>query len=312
MSNNKDVKAPRVRIKRARSLRTRRAITGYIFILPFIIGFVAFMVSPLYESLRMSFSEVRNATGQRGFSFTYVGIFNYNRALKVDPEFTRMLTDELVRMVTNVPAILVFSLFVALLLNQKFKGRGFVRAIFFLPVILSSGVLVGLEYNNALLQGMGDVIKEASAANITTAIEDMLENSGLGRTMMQTVLNLINGIYNIAIASGIQIIVFLSGLQTIPQSMYEAAKIEGCTSWESFWKITFPMVSSILLVNVVYSIVDCFLKSNNEVMSKISTAIISNLDYGFGSAMSWLYFVAVILIIGVFTGIISRGVYYYE
>lgn len=301
------------RTKKHMSLQRRNAVTGYLFIAPFIIGFLSFMVKPLIESLRMSFSNVKIGAGQGGFVMEFVGLANYQKAFMVDPEFNRMLVEELSRMAIDVPAILIFSFFVAILLNQKFKGRGFVRAIFFLPVILSSGVIVGLEYNNALLQGMEEVIKQSSSAtSVTAVLENILVTGSMGSKFMKTVFDIVNHVYDIAIASGIQIIIFLSGLQTVSASMYEAAKIEGCTAWESFWKITFPMVSSLILVNLVYTVIDFFVKTDNEVMEKISETMIPLMDYGFSSAMAWIYFLAVIIIIAIFGGIISRWVYYYE
>lgn len=299
--------------KRQQDLQSRRAITGYLFISPFILGFLAFMVKPLLESLQMSFSDVKiQIGGSGGFVMEQVGLANYIKAFTIDPEFNRLLTGELSGMLIDVPAILIFSFFIALLLNQEFKGRGFVRAVFFLPVILSSGVIVGLEFNNTLLQGMEAMVKESNAVNITAALEDILVTGSMGSRFMKIVFDIINHVYDIAIASGIQIIIFLSGLQTVTASMYEAAKIEGCTAWESFWKITLPMVSSLILVNLVYTIIDFFIRSDNQVMEKISNTMVVKMDYGFSSAMAWIYFGAVMLIIAVFAGIISRWVYYYE
>ncbi len=298
--------------KRKQDLQAKKALTGYLFILPFIIGFLAFMVKPLAESLMMSFSNVKIQTGQGGFVMEWVGLSNYIKAFTIDPEFTRLLVEELTGMLVDVPAILIFSFFIALILNQSFKGRGFVRAIFFLPVILSSGVIVGLEYNNTLLQGMEELIRESNSANITTVLEDILVTDSMGSRFMKIVFDVVNHVYDIAIASGIQIVIFLSGLQTVTASMYEAAKIEGCTAWESFWKITLPMVSSLILVNLIYTIIDFFIKSDNQVMQKINDTMIPKMDYGFSSAMAWVYFGAVMLIIAVFAAIISRRVYYYE
>ena len=208
---------------------------------------------------------------------------------------------------------MVFSFFVALILNQKFKGRALVRAIFFLPVILSSGVILGVEYNNSLLSSMQEMIADSGAGtSITGVIENILVTSGVGSGLFQTVFDIIDGIYDVAISSGIQIIIFLSGLQTISDSMYEAAAIEGCTSWESLWKITFPMISSLFLVNWIYTIIDFCMRSDNAVMEKISEQMITQINYGFASAMSWIYFAIVIVIIGVSSFIISRRVYYYD
>lgn len=294
------------------TLAQKRALLGYAFISPFIIGFLAFMLSPMLESLRMAFSDVIISAGAGGFQMKFIGIDNFKQAFTVDPEYTRLLTEELTSMLADVPAILVFSFFVALILNQEFKGRGAVRAIFFLPVILSSGVLVGLEYNNSLLQGMEDIIKESGNSSITTVLQEILVTDGMGSSLMKTLFNIVDHVYDIAISSGIQIVIFLSGLQTISKSMYEAADIEGCTAWEKFWKITFPMVSSTILVNLVYTIIDFFIRTDNQVMEKISDTMMVKMDYGFSSAMAWVYFGAVMVIIAVFSAIVSKGVYYYD
>lgn len=292
-------------------LQRRKAISGYLFIMPFIIGFLAFMVKPFFQSLYMSFCNVE--ISPQGINPVWSGIANYLEAFTIDTEFNRFLTEELGKMVVNTLAITVFSFFVALILNQKFKGRAFVRAIFFLPVIVSSGVILGIEYDNTLLSSMQAIIEETETGpNITDAIKDILMTSGIGNSAFETVFEIVDGIYDIAISSGIQIIIFLSGLQTIPESMYEAAEIEGCSAWESLWKITFPMISSLLLVNLVYTIVDFFMRSDNQIMEKISLTMITELNYGFASAMAWIYFVIVTAIIGISSLLLSKVVYYYE
>ena len=292
-------------------LQRRKAISGYLFIAPFIIGFLAFMVKPLFQSLYMSFCTVE--VSPAGINNIYTGLSNYVRAFTVDTEFNRLLVEEISRMCINSLAIMVFSFFVALILNQKFKGRALVRAIFFLPVILSSGVILGVEHDNALLASVQSMVEETTnTTSITSAIENILMTSGIGVSAFETVFEIVDGIYDVAIASGIQIIIFLSGLQTIPTNMYEAASIEGCTAWESLWKITFPMISSLFLVNWIYTIVDFCMRSDNEVLEKISEQMIAHINYGFASAMSWIYFVIVIAILGVSSFIISKGVYYYD
>lgn len=300
--------------RKKKTLAFKNAVAGYLFIAPFILGFILFMVVPLGQSLLMTFNDVVPMSDGTGFSMSWAGIKNYKDAFTVDPEFVPFLISEVTTMLINTPATLIFSFFIALLLNQNFKGRGAVRAIFFLPVILSSGVIVGVEYNNALLQDMKDVIANTSnEASITGVLENILVTSDSSPISMMFgyVFDIINKVYDIAIASGIQIIMFLSALQTISPSMFEAAKIEGCTAWESFWKITFPMVSSMILVNVVYTVIDFFLKTDNTVMTKISEEV-GKLNYGFSSAMAWVYFLCVIVILGVVSLIISKRVYYYE
>lgn len=297
--------------KKLAGLQKRKAIAGYLFIAPFIFGFLVFMIKPMLQSLYMSFCHLDLDPGS--FKYNFAKLDNFYKAVKVDAEYVRFLTEEISRMFLNSLAIMVFSFFVALILNQKFKGRALVRAIFFLPVILSSGVIIGVESSNTLLASMQDAIEESTGnASITGAIQSILVTAGIGTKAFETVFQIVDGVYDVAIASGIQIIIFLSGLQTISDSMYEAADIEGCTAWEKLWKITFPMISSLFLVNWIYTIIDFCMRSDNKVMDKISETMIVDLDYGFASAMAWMYFALVIAIIGISSFIISKVVYYYD
>ncbi len=292
-------------------LQKRKAISGYLFISPFILGFLVFMVKPLFESLYMSFCTVELGAGV--YNRIWEGMLNYKNAFFVDESFNRLLVEELTRMLIYSLAIMVFSFFVALILNQKFKGRALVRAVFFLPVILSSGVILGLESNNALMAKMQETIDMTTEGiSVTAAVEELLRTAGVGVKAFEKVFEIIDNIYDVAIASGIQIIIFLSGLQTIPGSMYEAASIEGCTKWESLWKITFPMVSGLLLVNWIYTVIDFCMRSDNQVIDKITNVMVTQLKYGFASAMSWVYFLIVIVYVGITSLIISKGVYYYD
>lgn len=293
-----------------KTLASRRAVSGYLFILPFILGFLFFMVKPLFQSLYIALSTVDVSAS--GFTYTFAGLTNFKRALLIDPEFNEMLYDETTKMIINSFATIIFSFFVALLLNKKFKGRAFVRAIFFLPVIMSSGVIVGLDANNSLLSNMANLIEESTTSGVSEILEDVLSASGMASDFLDTIFGIVDSVYDVAVASGIQIIIFLSALQTIPQSMYEAAQIEGCTKWEGLWKITFPMISSLFLVNWIYTIVDFFMKTDNQIMDKMRTQMVTYMNYGFSSAMAWIYFGVVALFIAISSAIISRMVYYYE
>lgn len=292
-------------------LQKRKALSGYLFILPFIIGFLVFMIKPLFQSLYMSFCTVELGSGN--FNPIWTGLENFQYAFAVDPEFNRLLVEEITRMMIYSVAIIVFSFFVALVLNQKFHGRALVRAIFFLPVILSSGVILGLETDSQLMATLATQIEETTQnISITGALEEILRTAGVGVRAFEKVFEIIDNIYDVAIASGIQIIIFLSGLQTIPSSMYEAADIEGCTKWESLWKITFPMISSMFLVNWIYTVIDFCMRSDNEVIEKIQVVMIDQMKYGRASAMSWVYFVLILAFIGVTALLISKEVYYYD
>lgn len=292
-------------------LQRRKAISGYLFISPFIIGFLVFMVRPFFDSIYMSFTAVDLSTAP--VTKTWIGLENYVTAFTRDIEFSRMVTEGIGRLALYSVAIIVFSFFTALILNQKFRGRAFVRSIFFLPVIMSSGVVIGVEYNNALLSSLQTVIEDSGSMNgVSVALQNILTTTGVGSKLFDYVFQVVDGIYDVAMASGIQIIIFLSGLQTISTSMYEAADIEGCTTWEKLWKITFPMISSIFLVNWIYTIVDFSMRTDNEVLKKISDTMLLFTDYGLASAFSWAYFGITIVIIGISSFLISKGVYYYE
>ncbi len=298
--------------KKLAGLQKRKAIAGYLFISPFILGFLVFMVKPLVQSLYMSFCDVQLGSGT--FNPVWRGIFNYNYAFRVDADYVRLLTEEITRMAIYSVAIMVFSFFVALVLNGKFKGRALVRSVFFLPVILASGVMLKLDSENALMAAVAQTVEinAQGTTGITDAIEEILRTAGVGVRAFEKLFEVMDNIYDVAISSGIQIIIFLSGLQTISTSMYEAADIEGCTKWESLWKITFPMVSSLFLVNWIYTVVDFCMRSDNEIIEKITDLLNVNLNYGLASAMSWAYFVLVMAIVGISSLIISKGVYYYE
>ena len=292
-------------------LQKRKAISGYLFISPFLLGFLVFMAKPFFQSLWMSFCDVELGAGI--INPVFKGLKNFKHALTIDPEFNRLLVEQISKMCVYSLAIMVFSFFVALILNQKFKGRALVRSIFFLPVILSSGVILGLETNNQLMANLASSIEETTTGvSVTVALENILRTAGVGTREFEKVFEVIDNIYDIAIASGIQIIIYLSGLQTISDSMYEAAAIEGCTKWESLWKITFPMISSLFLVNWIYTIIDFCMRSDNEVMEKFTTVMIGEMNYGLASAMAWLYFLIVMAFVGITSLFISKGVYYYD
>ncbi len=296
--------------KKPVTMARRRAKTGYLFILPFIVGFVLFMAKPMLQSLIMSFNDVTIVPGS-GFTMSWLGIDNYRQAWAVDPYYNQYLIDEVGRMVINTIATLVLSFVIAVILNQEFKGRTLCRAIFFLPVILASGVLPGIESQNEfydMMAGVAESVEGAAGVNISASLQNLLSVSGVGNGVFAVVFQMIDAIYDIVMASGIQIIIFLTGLQAISPSLYEAADVEGCTAWESFWKITFPMVSPLLLVNAIYTIIDFFTKNDNRVMERIYEVMYKDFKFGIASAMSWIYFAVALVFILLSSFIISRAV----
>ena len=193
--------------KKLAGLQKRKAISGYIFILPFILGFLLFMLKPMVDSLIMSFQNVELRGSEENIR-TMIGFENYRKAFRVDPDFTRLLTEELIRLVVYTLAIIVFSFFISLVLNQEFKGRSLVRAVFFLPVILSSGVILGLESNNQYMAAMKDTVETTvSGISVSAAVESILRTMDIGGAVFDKVFEVIDNIYDVAMASGMQIII---------------------------------------------------------------------------------------------------------
>ncbi|HPZ06433.1 MAG TPA: sugar ABC transporter permease, partial [Clostridiales bacterium] len=209
--------------------------------------------------------------------------------------------------------IIIFSFFAANLLNQKFKGRSLARAIFFLPVILTSGVMLVIDSGDLLQSSLGMTQTDGQeGAFRAVELARLLLRSRLSPTFIDYIISAVDRIYEIVSASGVQILVFLAGLQSISPSLFEASNIEGATGWENFWKITFPMVSPLILVNTVYSIIDSLTNSSNVVMGMIRDTAFASNDYGLSSAMAWLYFLAILVIVGIVVKLVSKVVFYYE
>ncbi len=289
--------------KKGLSLTQRNNMVGYGFIAIWLIGIIFFFVIPAFHTLIYSFSEV--TVSKAGMQTSWVGLQNYYEAIRVDPNYIRNLATSLVGMIAQVPIIVLFSMFIAVVLNQKFKGRGVARVLFFLPVIIASGISIQILSAN----GMST---DVSGTDTMFMFKVSLFPEGMeGNGMLMYIQNLINQIFNITWKSGIQILLFLSGLQTVPSSFYEVSGLEGATPWEEFWKITFPLLSPYSLLCVVYTIIDTFTDSSNQVMVLIKTYF-DSFEYGVSSAMSWIYFVVILVIILLVQKLIFRNVVYME
>ena len=217
----------------------------------------------------------------------------------------------------DIPAIIIFSLFMAVLLNQKMAGRAVFRAIFFIPVILSTGLMESINQQNIIAEigedtGSMDASGESATADLVSAIdiEYLFANMKVGTEIVDYVVKAINNIYDIVNRSGVQMLIFLAGLQSISPAIYESCQIDGASSWETFWKITFPMISPMILVNGVYTIIDSFTTDSNTVMKFIASEYTKTNGNVISSAMSWVYFLIVMLIVGIVAAIFSTVVFY--
>ena len=309
-------KAP-AKKKKIASLDRRKARAGWVFVLPFIIGLVLIYLPVIWDSIYLSFNRINNLQGG-GFSLTWVGFENYHEALFVNANFVQTLITGLKDLAFDIPAIIIFSLFMAVLLNQNMVGRGAFRAIFFIPVILSTGIMEGIEAQNIIgdymdsAEGIDDGSGASAAAEIVSAmdIEMLFANMKVGTELVTYVTGMINNIYDIVNRSGVQMLIFLAGLQSISPAIYESVQIDGASAWETFWKITFPMISPMILVNAVYTIIDSFTTESNVVMTFIAGVYEKPDGDVLSSAMSWIYFLIVIGIIGIVAGICSSVVFY--
>jgi ABC-type sugar transport system permease subunit len=303
--------------KRGASLDVKKARAGWLFVLPFIIGFVLLYLPIIYDSIKYSFHDIRILTGG-GFKLSWVGFENYSNALFVDPNFVQKLGQGISQLILDIPAIVIFSLFVAILLNGKIAGRAAFRAIFFIPVLLTTGLIAEIDASNTLANYMGDAegidtgSGESQVAEIVSVmdIEALFSNMMIGTELVTYVVDLVNNIFNIINRSGVQMLIFLSGLQSISPAIYESCSIDGASGWETFWKITLPMVSPMILVNAVYTVIDSFTSSSNVVMQYIESQSPTTSGDPLTSAMSWMYFLIVILMIAAVAGLVSAFVFY--
>ena len=308
--------APKKRRKIA-SLDRKKARAGWIFVLPFVVGFVLIYLPIVLDSISLSFNWMSTVQGG-GYELTFVGFTNYKTALLEDPNYVKTLVSGLKNLAFDIPAILIFSLFMAILLNQKMAGRAAFRAIFFIPVILSTGLMEGIEAQNIIgdymdsAEGIDDGSGSSAASEIVSAmdIEKLFANMKVGTELVEYVVGMINNIYDIVNRSGVQMLIFLTGLQSISPAIYESCSIDGATAWETFWKITLPMISPMILVNAVYTIIDSFTTDSNVVMSFISQAQSQTHGRELSTAMAWMYFLIVIAILAIVAGIMSAFVFY--
>jgi len=284
-------------------LAKKEAITGVLFITPWIIGALVFLAYPLIISFWYALNNIRITP--LGMNFTFLGKGNFTEILFVQADFTIQIVDYLISTVISVPVIVVFALIIAIMLNQNVKGKGIFRLIFFLPVIIVSGPILGMLNQ----EGAGTI-----SSIDTQAIQEALK-SALPSAIASPIGDLFENMITILWYSGVQILIFLSALQKIDRSMYEAAKIDGGSGWECFWKITLPNIKSMILLNIVYTIVFISNNDQNSIITLIQNAMFSGTKekgYGYASAMAWLYSVVVLVLVGLFAALFMSKKDVYE
>ncbi len=293
MSKKKLSKEEKQRLKQIKPgrLTKRDARMGVLFVSPWILGMALFLAYPMGASFYYALNNIRMMP--RGMMFTFAGYGNFTQILLSDTEFIPELVNYVVSTVISVPVIVVFALIIAIMLNQPIKGKGLFRLIFFLPVIIVSGPIIGMLND----EGAGSITALDTQA-ITTAIQGFLPSM-----LAEPISDLFENMITMLWYSGVQILIFLSGLQKIDRSMYEAAKIDGGSGWECFWKITLPTIKPMILLCLVYTVVFISNNDQNTIIGLIQTSMFSGTKekgYGYASAMAWLYSLVVLIIVGLF------------
>lgn len=276
---------------------TRRQLNAFTFVLPWVIGFVLFFLMPLVQTVIFSFNTV-GVADKGGYVLNHVGTTNYIQLFTVEvttqgQQIVRMLTDVTAGVLVNTPITVIFSLFLALLVNKKFKGRGLVRTIFFLPIILGLDVLVDLL---AITTGMG--ASEVGNSNVFAGFSIanfIVTYTGIPMRMINNIMEIINSILLWVSQTGVQTLVYLAALQSISPSFYEVADIEGATAYEKFWKVTIPSIKNITFFIIVYTIVTLFLKSS--IAQEVYYYAFTTSKIGIGSALSIVYIFNVLIVL---------------
>ena len=303
------------------SYERKKRLYGYAFILLWFLGTIYMFIIPMAESVRYSLSKTEMADARTYVNFpgmTGPGIYcewnnfkNYYDEFNTDQDYIPNLISSLSSMPSDTFMILVFSLFIALLLNQKFRGRAFARAIFFIPVLVATGPVLSVINGDMGSQGVDDASQFSSLFEVDM-VDSFLEFMGfanISQSIADQLGAIASDLFNLIWRCGIQTIIFLSALQQIPTAAKEAAQMEGATGWEFFWKITFPTISPMILANLIYTVIDCFIDSANPVMNQVLSKA-SQWEYGMSAAMAWTYFLIVGAALGIISAIVSKFVFY--
>lgn len=297
------------------SLRQKQTVNGYLFILPWLIGFLVFYVRSLFMTVQFSLSELTMNLDGSGYKLEWVGLENYIYAFTVHGTFKQILTTSVMNMLIDVPLIIFFSLFMALLLNRKFKGRAIVRAIFFLPVILNAEAIMDAMETAAAVVGNGVSSSSSEMASASSGMGmayyiDLFGDLMIPKQLLEYIVSAVDRITSIISSSGVQIVIFIAALQSVPSSLYEVSKIEGATAYETFWKVTFPMVMPHIITNIVYTVVDSFISS--DVVDLAYKTAFTDFNYGLSSVFSLVSTLITCLILVLVCGFIQKRTFYYN
>lgn len=293
-----------------KSLIRKREVAGWLFILPWFIGLLLFFIQPMVTFFRYSFTNFVFTKSGYALNPLKDGLLgNYRQALMGDAQFPQLVFESFRDLLYQVPIIVFFSLFVAVILNRRFHGRLVMRTIFFLPIIITSSVIAQIIRQDTTSVATMPVSGSSNLFDVTTLTQFLL-SSGLSSSVVNLLGTVMADVADLVWESGVQILIFLAALLAVPPSYYEVAQVEGASGWETFWKVTFPIVSPFVLANLIYTIVDRFTNYSNGIIQYILTYFMKDMNYSYAAALSWIYLVLIGIVLAVVFLICRRMVFY--
>lgn len=280
--------------KSKRSIEKRNSRNGFLFVLPWFIGVLLFFLSPLLQTMFFSFSKVEVTTG--GFNTDFIGLENFKYALYESPEYVNNMLTSMTEFAYKIPIVFILSFIIAVVLNGKFHGRTFFRSLYFIPVIIINSVVMNYLSGASSVDEMSEATQSAYLSGVLD-FENLFLQMGIPAETTGLIFRYVDQIFDLVWECGVQIVLFISGLQSIPEQLYEVSKVEGASKWEEFWYITVPMLGNSIVLVVVYTVIEFCVSTENAVIDQGYTVLLEQQVYGKSSAMLWLYFVIMAAIV---------------
>lgn len=276
--------------KKHRGIEQIKSRDGFLFVLPWTIGIVLFVLIPLIKSFWYAFSDVSLTAD--GIETTFNNFDNFRYIFKEDPDFWSELGSSLSTFLYSLPIIVILSLIFALILSSKFKGRLFARGMFFLPVIIASGVVITLMTAETNNQPVGMSLSASADTGYTSGMinfDEILIGLGFSQEIIDFLSTYITQIFDLIWSIGAQVLLFISGINSIPKQLYEVSKVEGATKWEEFLFVTIPCLGNVILLVSCYTMIELFITTDNPIVSR-AYLLLRDATYDRSSAMLWVYF----------------------
>lgn len=296
--------------------KIKKMFYALLFIMPWLIGIIYISIPILLKSIRMALSDKYYFINNVGWQITgkWYNFTQFKRIFTDEPFHLKQILLTFQDITVVVPLVVIFALLLSLMLNQDVKGKAIFRTIFFIPVILLSGNMLANFQRNALL-----TVPAIANGMISNFMVDYFP-----RVFTEVILKAFGKIVLILWLSGVQILIFLAGLQKMDKSIYEAAKIDGASMWELFWKITLPAMVPLIYINIIYTTIVYSNLSNNALVQIINIhsdesgslggTLTDEVNYGraYSAALSWILFAIELVVISFYTLIIRLSSKKYE